>query len=135
MEKRDRTKYYKEYMSRRRKERREMAIKLLGGQCVRCGSTEALQFDHIDPTEKSFPLSGCDVSLVRFLEEVKKCQLLCQKCHSDKTILDLGKRPAKGTHGTLSSYRYCHCEECKRAKREYVQRCAKKRKIRKKQKD
>ena len=117
----NRNEYFRVYMARRRKEMRAMAIDLLGGCCERCGSEDDLQIDHIDPKEKSFTVSTRDVGKEKLLEELEKCQLLCQRCHSDKTIVGLGKKPAPGTHGTLSSYRYCHCEECRRAKREWSQ--------------
>lgn len=64
-------------------------IQLLGGQCLKCGSVYNLEFDHIDPTTKLFPISNLlshawDVVLV----EVKKCQLLCSDCHKKKTAID-----------------------------------------------
>jgi len=31
---------------------------MLGGRCVRCGATEDLEFDHIDPSTKRFTISG-----------------------------------------------------------------------------
>ena len=35
-----------------RDERRKILIERLGGKCVKCGTTENLQFDHIDPNTK-----------------------------------------------------------------------------------
>ena len=35
------------YIMARRKVRRARLIELLGGRCVRCGSTDELEFDHI----------------------------------------------------------------------------------------
>jgi 5-methylcytosine-specific restriction endonuclease McrA len=115
----NRNAYYRDYMAKRRRRRRELAVEVLGGKCARCGNTEGLEADHVDPKKKSFGLSGCDLSEQRFLEELEKCQLLCDACHNAKTIVEKGKKQAPGTHGTLSSYRYCHCEECRRAKREW----------------
>jgi len=34
-----------------------MLYDLLGEECVRCGSTDRLQFDHVDPTTKVFNVS------------------------------------------------------------------------------
>ena len=68
-------------------ERKEVLIKMLGGKCECCGSTFNLQFDHIDPTTKSFSIAkkyGCK----EVFEEIKKCQLLCYKCHMKKTSED-----------------------------------------------
>lgn len=59
------------------------------------------------------------MTVERFLEELKKCQLLCKPCHIEKTVIDRGEIIARGTHGTISSYRYCHCEVCRRAKTEW----------------
>jgi len=60
--------------------------------------------------------------------EISKCQLLCKKCHEEKTLLDMGRVSAKITHGTLSSYRYCKCGSCKKAKSEYMRSFRKKKK-------
>lgn len=105
-----------QYMKKRYHERRAIVLKTLGGKCVVCKSTKDLEMDHVDPQKKSFNgtrMSG--VSEKRFLEEIKKCQLLCDKHHTRKTVHDIGKKWAKGTHGTLSSYRYCKCSICKKA--------------------
>ena len=57
--------------------------------CVDCGYKEhpaALQFDHIDPLTKSFKV-GASVcrNLVKVLEEISKCEVLCANCHAIKT--------------------------------------------------
>lgn len=88
----------------------------LGDKCAQCGSTDNLEFDHIDPTIKSFVITeewGCSEKV--FNEELDKCQLLCKEHHILKSIKEAGKLPAKNTnnrHGTLSMYRYCKCELC-----------------------
>lgn len=69
---------------------RQYFIDKLGGQCVSCGTTDNLEFDHINPLDKSLNLSGYLASknacqLEKVLEEVNKCQLLCQECHIKKT--------------------------------------------------
>ena len=81
--------YMREYMSRRYKERRDQVIERLGGKCARCSSTDDLQLDHKDPKIKSFPISRLiNKSWKRCLEELAKCQLLCEKCHKKKTRQD-----------------------------------------------
>ena len=55
-----------------RLKRKATMIKMLGGKCVDCGTTENLQFDHIDPSKKSFNIS-CVLS-ERMLTELEKCQ-------------------------------------------------------------
>jgi hypothetical protein len=79
---------HREYQRQRRRERLALARECLGGQCVRFGATENLQFDHIDGSTKVANISEItNWSLKRFLEEVDKCQLLCGpgSCHQDKT--------------------------------------------------
>jgi hypothetical protein len=58
-----------------------------GGACVLCGYADcpaALQFHHVDPSQKSFSLSrqGVTRSLARAGEEAAKCVLLCANCHA-----------------------------------------------------
>jgi 5-methylcytosine-specific restriction endonuclease McrA len=68
--------------------RREQGIALLGGKCAKCGSTDRLEFDHIDPATKSFALSSHAATDAEFFEELKKCQLLCYKHHREKSGLE-----------------------------------------------
>lgn len=92
-------------------------ITLLGGKCVDCGSIHNLEFDHIDRTLKSFNIGACySLPLVELLEELKKCQLLCHKCHKLKTREIDG---LKAEHGKYSMYRHykCRCALCKEANR------------------
>lgn len=110
-------KYMREYHIKRYYRIRNESIESLGGKCNRCGSIEKLQLDHIDPKTKLFEVSTfLSIPLKDFKEELKKCQVLCWECHKIKSILEQGKKIAKGTHGTLSSYRYCKCKLCKDAK-------------------
>lgn len=110
-----RKKYHRERYHRLRAE----AVIKLGGKCNECGSTEDLEFDHIDPESKEFDVSKLITYSLYITEELAKCQLLCSDCHKEKSFAERGQRLARGTHGTLSSYRYCHCVLCKEAKRKY----------------
>jgi hypothetical protein len=113
-----------EYRRNRYAARIAMATSLLGGKCMRCGSTDDLEFDHVDPGTKLFEISA-EIANLKFstiLDELSKCQLLCKPCHVLKTLDDKGQAPARNTHGTVSSYRYCRCELCKEAKREWARR-------------
>ena len=122
--------YMAKYMLRRYHQRRADAIDLLGGECVVCGTEDRLEIDHIDPTLKSFSIPKLwSVSQKRFDEELSKCQLLCKFHHEEKSVNEHGKKRAKGTHGTVSSYRYCKCPECKAAKSAYMKEYHKKRKL------
>lgn len=96
--------------------KRKKIIELLGGKCVICGSSDKLEFDHINRNTKKYEISrmityAYDV----ILEEIKKCQLLCNKCHVVKTLKELNKKPSKEQHGTLSAYVHakCRCPSCK----------------------
>ena len=75
-----------------RDERRKILIERLGGKCVKCGTTENLQFDHIDPNTKkdrTYCVSTMlGSSMERVTAEADKCQLLCSKCHLEKTYTE-----------------------------------------------
>ena len=80
--------YLRVYMIRRYHERKAWAIERLGGCCVSCGSTEKLEFDHIDASKKSLQLGRVlhTVSRTRFEAELDMCQLLCRGCHITKSL-------------------------------------------------
>ena len=85
---------------------REILIEKLGGKCVECGCTETLEFDHIDPSTKSFNIAaGYTKPKEVLLEEVAKCQLLCQKCHIKKTKRDAKFRPKSCAGGRPLKYK------------------------------
>lgn len=118
-----------ELRRQRRTERKAMAIMLLGGKCVECGSTERLEFDHIknDRNGLSNLISQMFTSKMdRLLKELEKCQLLCKSCHIQKSIVDNGKQVSN--HGMLSMYmnKRCRCEDCRAAHaahhREYMRK-------------
>lgn len=74
------------YMKTRWAKRRVAAIAYLGGECVRCGIDQSLEFDHIDPETKVMSIArASSLSELRFWKEVDKCQLLCTECHKLKT--------------------------------------------------
>ncbi len=107
--------YMRKYMLNRYIKRMASAISQMGGKCIECGSTENLEFHHRDRKDKTFSVGGSawNTTVERFNQEVAKCDLLCDECHKRK-------HSAKNTHGTLSAYRYCHCDICKDAKRKYT---------------
>jgi hypothetical protein len=85
---------------------REILIERLGGKCVECGRTETLEFDHIDPSTKSFNIaSGYSKPKEVLLAEVAKCQLLCNKCHIEKSKKDLKFRPKNCAGGRPLKYK------------------------------
>ena len=69
--------------------KKETLLEHLGGKCVGCGTTENLQFDHIDRTKKSFTIGKClGYTLEKLIKEADKCQLLCKECHQYKTTIN-----------------------------------------------
>ena len=121
----DRNEYMKNYLRERRIRIRSELTRRLGGKCVKCGSTEDLQFDHRDPKTKVIEINAImNWSADKIDLELSKCQLLCGPCHTVKTVAEKGHRFAAGTHGTLSAYRYCgppKCDLCKEAKRVFAE--------------
>ncbi len=76
------------YVNQFRANRKEKAVKLLGGQCCKCGYNKcikALQFHHIDPKKKDFEISSnsSTVSWNKFEKEISKCILVCANCHTE----------------------------------------------------
>lgn len=111
-----RRKYAREWMARRRAE--WFADKA----CVKCGTTERLRLDHIDPLLKvnhriwSWSQARRDI-------ELAKCQVLCDPCHQIKSI---AQQPITHgweayTHGTRSMYGVhgCRCGLCQKWKSDY----------------
>ena len=85
---------------------RQILIEKLGGKCVECGCTETLEFDHIDPSTKSFNISaGYHKPKEVLEEELSKCQLLCNKCHIEKSKKDLKFRPKTIAGGRPLKYK------------------------------
>ncbi len=69
------------------KKKKDALIAHLGGQCVGCGTTHNLQFDHIDRTQKKYRsiISHLNRKMEDLIEEANKCQLLCRTCHIAKS--------------------------------------------------
>ncbi len=57
------------------------------GPCRRCGGTEALEVDHIDPRQK-LEHRIWTWSAKRRAAELAKCQVLCWVCHRQKSVTD-----------------------------------------------
>lgn len=111
----------REYHLKRYHDIRNEAIQYLGGRCWECGDEKKLELDHRDHMSKKFEVSRfLSIKMEDFFNELEKCQLLCEDCHTVKTLADKGQVSAKGRHGTISTYRYCKCELCFNAKKEYM---------------
>ena len=106
--------------------RKSLYVEKLGGVCTNCGASEDLEFDHIDPDSKSFTIGNkVRLDLDTVLEELKKCQLLCNDCHLKKSKAEgsLSKgwtNKARLVHGSKWTYQHhgCRCEICREANRE-----------------
>lgn len=108
--------YMREYRRKRHKAERDKAIIRLGGKCVECGSTESLEFDHIDRNSKNFEIGVMfSQSKAKVEVELAKCQLLCRVHHEEKTLRESGLQPWR--HGTITGYKTkrCRCRLCKDA--------------------
>lgn len=100
----------REYQRKWRAKRRSDYFK--DKSCVKCSSKENLELDHIDPTKK-ITNNIWSWSEERRLEEIAKCQVLCEKCHKIKTFNDMMVKH----HGlTMYESHGCRCEVCRKAK-------------------
>lgn len=101
--------------------RRARLVAYLGDSCAYCGSGDSLEFDHIDPGEKSFNISSnLTLSNEDVRAELDKCQLLCSPCHRLKSAQENSDRQGV-THGGWYAWqtKKCDCVECSEAKRAY----------------
>jgi transposase len=77
-----------EATGRRRQRTKRILVEEAGGKCVLCGYSRclrALEFHHLDPRTKEFPLAhaGRTRSTERLRAEASKCVLLCSNCHAE----------------------------------------------------
>lgn len=108
-----------------RNTRKKKAIELLGGECIECGSTDKLHFDHVDNdrTDEKYKISNLiNYKWETIIKELQKCQLLCASCHSKKTAVDNG-HSGELRHGTYYGYCKfaCRCNDCRQAALTYEQ--------------
>lgn len=96
--------YQREWMRRRREDF------FANKSCVRCGSTDRLELDHIDRATK-VDHKIWSWSKARQEKELAKCQVLCYDCHKVKTKTEF----TITEHGTRAQYRNhgCKCAECR----------------------
>ncbi len=97
----------------------KLAHDILGGKCVQCGSTKYLQVHHKDPSKKKYNIDyATRLSLDKFLEELKKCELLCDSHHSRETHRHNKTMSEHG--GGISDKKNCKCILCKNKKKQYM---------------
>jgi 5-methylcytosine-specific restriction endonuclease McrA len=113
--------YIREYQKEKYVQRKDMYLEKLGGKCVLCDSTESLEFDHIDATTKSFTFTTkiATLSIEKLDAEAEKLQLLCNKCHKEKTAASSDDGSVGHGQGN-SGKRNCPCAPCKAKKAEYM---------------
>jgi len=76
-----------ERQRKQRKKLKELRDEMKRVPCTLCGEEHpswAMDFDHRDPTLKDFSIgqaSSVGWSKTRFLEEIKKCDVVCALCH------------------------------------------------------
>lgn len=102
-------KYHREYKARKRAEW------FAGKVCVKCGSDQDLQMDHIVEEEKDGHIKAVSHNVFSWSKakreaELAKCQVLCEPCHQEKTAAWYA---ARREHGTATMYRYCKCQVCR----------------------
>ena len=75
-------------VDKRRRLLKQKAVEYKGNSCINCGYNKclaALEFHHIDPTQKDFALSndGHTRSWEEIKNELDKCILVCANCHRE----------------------------------------------------
>lgn len=79
----------KKYQIKRRIYLKQKCIDILGGKCVICGYNKchaAMDFHHINPLEKKRDMGRLIMkgyAEKTIFEELKKCILLCVRCHRE----------------------------------------------------
>ncbi len=74
------------------------------GPCVKCGTRDDLQVDHVDPSDK-VTHSVWSWSKERRDAELAKCQVLCRRCHKTKSLEngDLGSPGESNPNSILTA--------------------------------
>lgn len=79
------------YNRERHRQRKLALIKMMGGECEKCGMNlleypMCADFDHLNPQDKVAEVGSLTAGKIdKLLEEWEKCQLLCANCHRIKT--------------------------------------------------
>lgn len=81
---------FKKHYHNRHKKIKQQCVEYKGGSCIKCGyskSFAALEFHHIDPSQKDFEISRAASSNMNFEKikiELDKCILVCSNCHKEE---------------------------------------------------
>ena len=109
--------YIRNYQRKWMQQRRQAWIDSQGGCCAKCGSTENLEVDHIDPKLKTMnPRDLWSRTGTIREKELENCKVLCNNCHKIKSGLERSLSVGPIVHGTNKGYnRKCRCSACKTA--------------------
>lgn len=101
-----------EHVSEKRRQIKLELIKYKGGKCEICGYDKciaALEFHHIDPKTKKFGIGNGNIKSLNILkQEVDKCLLLCNRCHTElhyQQFLEKHKQEQKEIEENISKYK------------------------------
>jgi hypothetical protein len=138
-----------EYQKLRGLKRKVELIELKGGCCEICGynkNVAAFDFHHNDPTQKDYQLDMRKLSntrMIKLMEEVEKCKILCANCHReyhspdlemsmvksliknvDDSVLEVKKfgKPKCVDCGCEINYTHIRCRTCSDEKKRKVER-------------
>ena len=73
-------------LTKKRTDMLAKARKMLGDKCSVCGYKKcpaALEFHHVDRSEKEFVIAGARYGWSKMEKEIEKCVLLCANCHRE----------------------------------------------------
>ena len=119
------------YDKQRYEEKRRLLLSIVGDACVLCGSKDALEFDHVNPSSKSFSImSRWNKPIEELLPELRKCRTLCHACHSSTDTYGT-RQVAHG--GGVSGKRNCKCDPCRLKRNAYMRELKNKSRARKKE--
>lgn len=100
---------YSDPERQRRYQRQQVAANraafLAGKACVDCGSTAALEVDHLDPAAKESHRIW-SWSKAHREAELAKCVVRCRACHQERHAVE------RRSHGAGGYKRGCRCEVC-----------------------
>ena len=99
-------KYQREWIARRRAEW------FKDKKCAKCGSTDRLEIDHIDPKTK-VSHAVWSWAKERRDAELAKCQVLCYEHHKQKTKIDIRQMDPNGKYRRIdpSGMAWCYVNQ------------------------
>lgn len=93
-----------EAVTRRKQKLKRILVEEAGGACTVCGYSRCiinLHFHHVNPKQKSFPMTmAIGRSIATFRAEAKKCVLVCANCHGEIEAGLVESPPAGATYAT-----------------------------------